>query len=178
MAEKKGLSLFINISNDLPKFVRTDVQRFHQIIKNLYSNAIKFTHEGSISLNIFRPDKDFKFNHQHLAAEKCVAFSVTDTGIGIPEDKLQLIFEAFKQADGTTSRKYGGTGLGLSISKGFSEILDGEIRVESKEGEGTTFTVILPETYIGINNALDEQPENKSDDVVNDEKKAPNNTLN
>lgn len=170
VAEKKGLSLFINISNDLPKFVRTDVQRFHQIIKNLYSNAIKFTHEGSISLNIFRPDKDFKFNHQHLAAEKCVAFSVTDTGIGIPEDKLQLIFEAFKQADGTTSRKYGGTGLGLSISKGFSEILDGEIRVESKEGEGTTFTVILPETYIGINNALDEQPENKSDDVVNDEK--------
>ena len=163
VAEKKGLSLFVNISNDLPQFVRTDVQRFHQIIKNLYSNAIKFTHEGSISLNIFRPDKDIKFNHTHLTSSNSVAFSVTDTGIGIPEDKLQLIFEAFKQADGTTSRKYGGTGLGLSISKGFSEILDGEIRVESKEGEGTTFTIILPETYIGINNALDKLPENKEE---------------
>lgn len=157
VAEKKGLSLFVNIANDLPKFIRTDVQRFHQIIKNLYSNAIKFTHEGSISLNIFRPDKDEQFKYAHLNSENSIAFSVSDTGIGIPEDKLQLIFDAFQQADGTTSRKYGGTGLGLSISKGFSEILDGEIKVESKEGEGTSFTVILPETYIGINNAPDEQ---------------------
>ena len=166
VAEKKGLSLFVNISNELPKYIQTDVQRFHQIIKNLYSNAIKFTHEGSISLNIFRPDKDTKFYHQHLSSENSIAFSVTDTGIGIPENKLQLIFEAFKQADGTTSRKYGGTGLGLSISKGFSEILDGEIKVESKEGEGTTFTIILPEKYIGINNAIDELSEIKTEPQV------------
>ncbi|MBZ0242499.1 MAG: response regulator, partial [Bacteroidales bacterium] len=169
LAEKKGLSLFVNISNDLPKFIRTDVQRFHQIIKNLYSNAIKFTHEGSISLNIFRPDKTIKFIHPHLSHDNSIAFSVTDTGIGIPEDKLQLIFEAFQQADGTTSRKYGGTGLGLSISKGFSEILDGEIKVESKEGEGTTFTIILPENYIGINNTKDEQPESKDEPQVTEE---------
>ncbi|MBU2556434.1 MAG: response regulator [Bacteroidetes bacterium] len=147
VADKKGLELFVNIANDLPKHIRTDVQRFHQIIKNLYSNAIKFTHEGSISLNIFHPAKDFNFKHDHLSSQNSVAFSVTDTGIGIPTDKLQLIFEAFKQADGTTSRKYGGTGLGLSISKGFSEILGGEIKVESKVGEGTTFTVILPIEY-------------------------------
>src|SRR5690606_21563312 len=123
VAAKKGLDIFVSISKGLPAFVRTDIQRFQQIIKNLYSNAIKFTHQGSISLNVFRPDEKFSFQNKNLSHENAIAFSVIDTGIGIPEEKLQVIFEAFKQADGTTSRKYGGTGLGLSISKGFSELL-------------------------------------------------------
>ncbi|MBU1009802.1 MAG: response regulator [Bacteroidetes bacterium] len=147
VAEKKGLELFINISNNLPEMIRTDVQRLYQIIKNLYSNALKFTHEGSITLNIYRPESTTKFKTE-LAAERAIAFSVSDTGIGIPAEKLQLIFEAFQQADGTTSRKYGGTGLGLSISKGFAELLGGEINVESKEGNGTTFTLYLPDDLV------------------------------
>ena len=148
VAAKKGLDIFVSISKGLPAFVRTDIQRFQQIIKNLYSNAIKFTHEGSISLNVFRPEEKFSFRNKNLSHENAIAFSVIDTGIGIPEDKLQVIFEAFKQADGTTSRKYGGTGLGLSISKGFSELLGGEIHVSSTEGKGTSFTVIIPENYV------------------------------
>ena len=167
VAAKKGLELYISISNGLPNYVRTDIQRFQQIIKNLYSNAIKFTHEGSITLNVFKPDKDFIFKNERLTSESAIGFTVTDTGIGIPEDKLQEIFEAFKQADGTTSRKYGGTGLGLSISKGFSELLGGEIHVESKEGEGTSFTVIIPEKYEGPEESEKEkQPENR----INEEK--------
>ncbi len=161
VAAKKGLELFVSISKGLPNTVRTDIQRFQQIIKNLYSNAIKFTHEGSITLNVFRPDKDFIFKNDRLTPESAIAFTVTDTGIGIPEDKLQEIFEAFKQADGTTSRKYGGTGLGLSISKGFSELLGGEIHVESKEGEGTSFTVIIPEKYESPDESgIEKQPAN------------------
>lgn len=147
VADKKGLELFVNIANNLPEFIRTDVQRLYQVIKNLYSNAIKFTHEGSITLNVYRPDNTIVLHHKHLSPEKTIAFAVHDTGIGIPQDKLDLIFEAFKQADGTTSRKYGGTGLGLSISKGFTELLGGEIQVESIEGEGTTFTMFMPENY-------------------------------
>ncbi len=159
VAAKKGLELIVSISKGLPEYIRTDIQRFHQIIKNLYSNAIKFTHEGSITLNVFRPAENFNFKNKSLTNQNAIAFSVTDTGIGIPGEKLQEIFEAFKQADGTTSRKYGGTGLGLSISKGFSELLGGEIHVESKEGKGTTFTVIVPEKYEGPD---DENENNES----------------
>ncbi len=162
VAAKKGLELYISISNGLPKYVRTDIQRFQQIIKNLYSNAIKFTHEGSITLNVFRPDKNFDFKNDLLTPESAIAFAVTDTGIGIPEDKLQEIFEAFKQADGTTSRKYGGTGLGLSISKGFSELLGGEIHVESKEGEGTSFTVVIPEKYESPDESANDKQETQN----------------
>lgn len=140
LADKKGLELFVNISKNLPETIQTDSQRLFQILKNLYSNALKFTHKGSITLNIYNPGKvDTAGNlSQHIA------IAVKDTGIGIPNDKLQLIFNAFTQADGTTSRKYGGTGLGLSISKAFAELLGGQIAVESTEGEGTTFTLTLP----------------------------------
>lgn len=161
MAEKKGLELFVNISNNVPQMIRTDAQRLYQIIKNLYSNAIKFTHDGSITLNIFRPE-DQEQLQPHLASGSSVAISVSDTGIGIPDDKLKLIFEAFRQADGTTSRKYGGTGLGLSISKGFAELLGGEIQVESEMSKGTTFTLFLPEEtqissneHINLSNNID-----------------------
>lgn len=147
LTEKKGLELFVNIGNNLPQFIKTDTQRVFQILKNLYSNALKFTHNGSITLNVFRPDKEALPENSALIPENTVAFAVTDTGIGISSDKLQLIFEAFKQADGTTSRKYGGTGLGLSISKAFTELLGGALKVDSKEGEGTTFTLFLPEHF-------------------------------
>ncbi len=148
LIEKKGLEMFINISNNLPSSITTDTQRVYQIIKNLYSNAIKFTHDGSISLNVHRPDPKTDFSNPDLKPESTVAISVSDTGIGIPPEKLKMIFEAFKQADGNTNRKYGGTGLGLSISKGFAELLGGEITASSKEGQGTTFTLYLPEELI------------------------------
>jgi CheY-like chemotaxis protein/methyl-accepting chemotaxis protein len=147
LTEKKGLELFVNIGNNLPQTIRTDSQRVFQVLKNLYSNALKFTHRGSITLSIFRPDKDALPENSNLLPAKTIAFAVTDTGIGIAPDKLLLIFEAFKQADGTTSRKYGGTGLGLSISKAFTELLGGALKVDSKEGEGTTFTLFLPENF-------------------------------
>ena len=156
MAEKKGLELFIKISNNLPEFIKSDVQRVYQIIKNLYSNALKFTHQGSITLNIYRPEPSTLFSNPQLQNMPCIAFAVSDTGIGIPEDKLQIIFNAFQQADGTTSRKYGGTGLGLSISRGFTQILGGEIKVESLEGQGTTFTLFLPENFLGADLQNDE----------------------
>lgn len=140
LADKKGIELFVNIAKNLPETITTDSQRVYQVIKNLYSNALKFTHQGSISLNIYRPLS----KAQSGGTSQWLAFAVQDTGIGIPAEKLELIFNAFTQADGTTSRKYGGTGLGLSISKAFSELLGGHIEVESKEGEGSTFTLLLP----------------------------------
>ncbi len=140
LAEKKGLELFIHISKNLPETIKTDSQRVFQILKNLFSNALKFTHKGSVTLSIYKPKQ---VNQDHTE-KKWVALSVKDTGIGIAPGKLELIFNAFTQADGTTSRKYGGTGLGLSISKAFTELLGGSIEVESIEGEGTTFTLYLP----------------------------------
>lgn len=148
LAEKKSLELFFNKDKRLPESIRTDSQRVFQILKNLYSNALKFTHNGSITLNIYRPDAESLPADSKLSPESSVAIAVTDTGIGIPDDKLQLIFEAFRQADGTTSRRYGGTGLGLSISKAFAELLSGELKVESNLGSGTTFTLFLPESFV------------------------------
>lgn len=147
LAEKKGLELFVTIANNLPDTMKTDVQRLYQILKNLFSNALKFTHQGSVSLNIFKPGKEIIPESSELNPETTIALAVTDTGIGISADKLQLIFEAFRQADGTTSRRYGGTGLGLSISKAFTQLLGGVLKVESEEGVGTTFTLFLPEKF-------------------------------
>lgn len=147
LAEKKNLELFVNKTDNLPTQLRTDPQRVMQVLKNLFSNAIKFTHKGSVSLNIYRPDAGQLPPNTHLDPSSTIAFSVSDTGIGIPPDKLEVIFEAFRQADGTTSRKYGGTGLGLSISKAFTELLGGELGVVSKEGLGTTFTLFLPTEF-------------------------------
>lgn len=131
-AEKKGLKLHVNLSDELPEFIRTDSQRLSQIMKNLMSNAIKFTGSGQIEVNIQKQDKDH------------IAISVSDTGIGIPEEKQMAIFEAFQQADGGTSRKYGGTGLGLSISRELAKLLHGKITLVSKANQGSTFTLIIP----------------------------------
>lgn len=124
----------------------TDQQRLAQIIKNLLSNAFKFTPEGgkvTLTTSVAAPETVFN-NITLLQAEKVISIQITDTGIGIPKDKQRLIFEAFQQADGSTSRKFGGTGLGLSITKELVNLMDGEITVSSKENEGSTFTVYLP----------------------------------
>ena len=149
-AEQKGVELRIDIDPELPPAVYTDGQRLQQVLKNLLSNAFKFTHEGSITLGMRKADKGRRYANQMLNdADVVVAFSVADTGIGIAADKQRLIFEAFQQADGTTSRKYGGTGLGLSISREIARLLGGEIRVESAEGRGSTFTLFLPLRWPG-----------------------------
>jgi HAMP domain-containing protein/CheY-like chemotaxis protein/signal transduction histidine kinase len=147
VAEQKGLDFEINVEPGIPDTVYTDDQRLQQIIRNLLSNAFKFTHEGSIKMTIAPAPAGTRYFDEGLAeVENVVAFHVRDTGIGIPADKLRLIFEAFQQADGTTSRKYGGTGLGLSISREIARVLGGEISVESNVGEGSTFTLYLPAT--------------------------------
>ena len=151
LAIEKKLILNIELAEGLPTHIRTDKQRVEQIIENFLSNAFKFTANGSITLRIDRQgcieqnDADWE-GGGGLDPVKRVAFSVIDTGIGIPKDKQKLIFEAFQQADGTTSRKYGGTGLGLSIVKKFTKILAGNVCMESVLGIGSTFILSIPES--------------------------------
>ena len=124
----------------------TDAKRLQQVLKNLLSNAFKFTHQGSVTLTIEPVDERLESatTRRSTARPTCIAFSVRDTGIGIPPDKQQIIFEAFQQADGSTSRKYGGTGLGLAISRELARLLGGEIRLVSAPRQGSTFTLYLP----------------------------------
>jgi signal transduction histidine kinase/CheY-like chemotaxis protein/CHASE3 domain sensor protein len=135
VAQNKGVAFEINISSDAPAIIETDLQRLEQVLKNLLSNAFKFTEQGNVKLSV------------RLAAEGSIAFAVTDTGIGIPESQQRSIFDAFHQADGTISRKYGGTGLGLSISRELIRLLGGTLQLKSTEGQGSTFTVTLPQSY-------------------------------
>ncbi len=144
LALKKELTFKVALENDSPSFIRTDAQSLNQIVRNLLSNAIKFTEKGVVSLNIGRPGRDVVFPVGRFAHDDILAFVVSDTGIGISRDKQAVIFEAFKQEDGTTSRKYGGTGLGLSISKGVVGKLGGELQLESEKREGSTFSLYLP----------------------------------
>jgi len=150
MADQKNLTFGVDIEPGVPSPIYTDGQRLQQVVKNLLSNAFKFTSQGSVTLSIRRADPNLRFATRGLdqAEGGVIAFEVRDTGIGIPRDKQQLIFEAFQQADGTTSRKYGGTGLGLSISREMARLLGGEIRVESAPGEGSAFTLYLPARYV------------------------------
>ncbi|MEO5817379.1 MAG: HAMP domain-containing protein [Gemmatimonadaceae bacterium] len=149
VAQQKGLQFRVDIQPDTPPSIFTDGQRLQQVLKNLLSNAFKFTESGNVTLTIRKADKSKRFASRILdQAESVIAFAVTDTGIGIAKDKQQLIFEAFQQADGTTSRKFGGTGLGLSISREIARLLGGEIRVESAPASGSTFTLFLPARYV------------------------------
>ena len=151
VAKENGVSLNIEIADGLPEHIRTDEQRVEQIVKNFLSNAFKFTSKGSVTLQISRPNElpggAIDPSKSKLDQAKTVLFSIIDTGIGIPEEKQNVIFEAFKQADGSTSRKYGGTGLGLSISKELSRLLKGKIHMTSTHGKGSTFALYLPETF-------------------------------
>ncbi len=150
VADGKGLEFAIDVDPQLSsEVIRTDAKRLQQVLKNLLSNALKFTEHGSVRLRIERVAKGWSAAHPVLNRSKSiVAFSVTDTGIGIAQEKQRIIFEAFQQADGTTSRKYGGTGLGLSISRELARLLGGEIRLQSGLGRGSTFTLYLPQAYI------------------------------
>jgi signal transduction histidine kinase/CheY-like chemotaxis protein/CHASE3 domain sensor protein len=135
IAEERKLAFEIEIAPECPVEIITDVQRLEQVLKNLLSNAFKFTESGKVELTIRR------------AGDGQVALSVTDTGIGISEEQQQSVFDAFRQADGTISRKYGGTGLGLSISRELVRLLGGSLRLKSSQGHGSTFTVQIPESY-------------------------------
>lgn len=147
MAMKKDLELHIEIDKDAPKSIKTDPQRLHQILKNLLSNAIRFTNNGYIMLTVFTSSS--QRIPEELQTENAVEFVVQDTGIGISKEKQSIVFEAFRQADGTISRKHGGTGLGLSISQKLAAALGGIITLESELGQGSTFTLHLPVNYKG-----------------------------
>ncbi|HSJ75393.1 MAG TPA: ATP-binding protein, partial [Gemmatimonadales bacterium] len=148
VADLKGLEFDVLLEPSLPPALQTDTKRLQQVLKNLLSNAFKFTERGNVSLRARVATEGWNPEQEMLnAANTVIAFSVTDTGIGIPKEKHGVIFEAFQQGDGTTSRKYGGTGLGLSISRQITRLLGGEIRIESSPGEGSTFTLYLPLIY-------------------------------
>ena len=144
LTQNKDFKFISEIAADLPKTIQTDQMRTLQILKNLMSNAFKFTAQGSVIFRIFVPNSDVVFKQRHLNSQNCIGFSVVDTGIGIEQDKQRLIFEAFQQADGSTNRKFGGTGLGLTISRELCRLLGGELQICSEYNKGSTFSVYLP----------------------------------
>jgi signal transduction histidine kinase/CheY-like chemotaxis protein/HAMP domain-containing protein len=148
VAEAKGVDFFMRVDPRLPPTMFADLKRLQQVLKNLLSNAFKFTHQGSVTLTLEPVTTGWDPQSETLnRSPEVIAISVRDTGIGIPPDKQQIIFEAFQQADGSTSRKYGGTGLGLAISRELTRLLGGEIRLVSVPRSGSTFTLFLPITY-------------------------------
>lgn len=158
VAEKKKLHFNIILEPDFPTVLITDELRLLQILKNLLSNAFKFTEKGSVELR-FSKLRETDSIEGHVTNTRILAISVSDTGIGIPKEKQELIFEAFRQADGTISRKHGGTGLGLSICRELAQLLGGTIELVSEEGQGSTFTLYLPLNHNPISKPLYEIPQ-------------------
>jgi HAMP domain-containing protein/CheY-like chemotaxis protein/signal transduction histidine kinase len=149
-AENRRFTFEIATDPRLSRSLVTDAKRLQQVLKNLLSNAFKFTEQGRVRLSVSLAERGWSEDHVVLrAAPSVIAFQVEDTGIGIPSDKQRIIFEAFQQADAGTSRKYGGTGLGLAISRELASLLGGEIHLRSDVGKGSTFTLYLPQTYVG-----------------------------
>ena len=145
ISEAKHLKFKVEVEKDLPEYIYTDSQRLNQILKNLLSNSFKFTEKGEVKLKIYKAHKNWKTKNENLdSAQTVISFEISDTGIGISREKQNIIFEAFQQAEGSTSRKYGGTGLGLSISRGLSDLLGGMIELESDTDQGSKFTLYLP----------------------------------
>ncbi|MEW6136043.1 MAG: response regulator [Bacteroidota bacterium] len=144
LAEEKKLNFKVEIEPGTPESLITDPLRFEQVLRNLLSNAIKFTDKGQVAILFSLAPANFSYRRQDLRGKSVLQISVADTGIGIPKEKQQIIFEAFQQADGSTSRKFGGTGLGLSISREIVKIFGGEIHLESEPGKGSTFSVFIP----------------------------------
>src|SRR5207302_7882797 len=146
------LSFNVELDNHLNRSIVTDSKRLQQVLKNLLSNAFKFTNNGGVRLRIASAPGGWSTDHPNLAkTPSVVAFEVTDTGIGISLEKQKIIFEAFQQADASTSRKYGGTGLGLAISRELATLLGGEIHLRSAPSAGSAFTLYLPIKYVGPN---------------------------
>jgi HAMP domain-containing protein/signal transduction histidine kinase/CheY-like chemotaxis protein len=151
----KHLKFTIDTDENLPEFIDTDPQRLNQILKNLLSNSFKFTEKGGVQLRIYKANHNWKNQSISLDnAETVIAFEISDTGIGISRDKQNIIFEAFQQAEGSTSRKYGGTGLGLSISRGLADLLGGTIELESEVDHGSKFTLFLPLNFSPVESEM------------------------
>jgi signal transduction histidine kinase/HAMP domain-containing protein/ActR/RegA family two-component response regulator len=150
-ADSKKLGFSVKLDDELPPVIRTDGQRLRQVLKNLISNSLKFTETGRIDLEIAMVSKGWNIDNAVLnRADIVIAFAVKDTGIGIAKDKQNVVFGAFQQADGTTTRKYGGTGLGLTISREIAQLLGGDLGLTSTPGEGCTFTLYLQQNYLNI----------------------------
>jgi HAMP domain-containing protein/CheY-like chemotaxis protein/signal transduction histidine kinase len=158
-ADNRHLGFDVEIDPNLDRTITTDSKRLQQVLKNLLSNAFKFTEQGSVRLKVSAAVGGWSADHSLLNQSAVVAFEVTDSGIGIPFEKQRIIFEAFQQADASTSRKYGGTGLGLAISRELASLLGGEIQLRSTPGKGSTFTLYLPLKYAGPTAAIRVTPD-------------------
>jgi CheY-like chemotaxis protein/signal transduction histidine kinase len=174
VAEEKGLEFDIEVAANVPAAIKTDEMRLRQVLRNLLSNALKFTERGTVSLRVFRPARpDWSVDNEILnKAPAVIGFSVVDTGIGIPREKQKIVFEAFQQADGGTSRKYGGTGLGLAISREIAGLLGGELHLQSEPGVGSTLTLYVPAQYVARARAVNTTSQPILDRAALDEARA------